>query len=34
MAKKDKKIKSLQDEIERRQFIEGKVQKYVKGLIG
>lgn len=34
LVKKDKKIKSLQDEIERRQFIEAKVQKYVKGLIG
>lgn len=30
---KDKKIKQLKEEIERRQFLEKKVQKYVKGII-
>eukprot|EP00347_Sterkiella_histriomuscorum_P014967 403358818 len=33
ISKKDKKIKKLHEEIERRQFLETKVQKYVKGLI-
>ncbi|CDW85846.1 UNKNOWN [Stylonychia lemnae] len=33
IIKKDKKIKVLNEEIERRQFLESKVQKYVRGLI-
>ena len=33
IKKKDTKIKSLTEEIERRKFIESKVQRYVKGLI-
>lgn len=33
VEKKEKKIKELCDEIERRKFIEAKVQKYVKGII-
>jgi hypothetical protein len=33
IKKKDAKLKSLADEIERRRFIESKVQRYVKGLI-
>jgi hypothetical protein len=33
IKKKDAKIKSLSEEIERRKFIESKVQRYVKGLI-
>lgn len=33
IQKRDNKIKSLNEEIERRRFIEAKVQKYVKGLI-
>jgi len=33
IKKRDAKIKSLNDEIERRKFIESKVQRYVKGLI-
>jgi hypothetical protein len=33
IKKKDAKIKSLAEEIERRKFIESKVQRYVKGLI-
>ena len=34
LVKREKKIKLQSDEIERRKFIEAKVQKYVKGLIG
>lgn len=34
IAKRDKRIKTLTEEIERRQFVEAKVQRYVKGLIG
>lgn len=33
IEKKEKKNKELEDEIERRKFIESKVQKYVKGII-
>jgi hypothetical protein len=33
IAKKDQKIKLLNEEIERRKFVEGKVQRYVKNLI-
>ena len=33
IKKKDTKIKSLTEEIDRRKFIESKVQRYVKGLI-
>lgn len=33
IKKKDAKLKALADEIERRRFIESKVQRYVKGLI-
>jgi len=33
IKKKESKIKSLLEEIERRKFIESKVQRYVKGLI-
>lgn len=32
IEKKDGKIKSLQDEIDRRKFLENKVQTYVKTL--
>jgi len=34
IAKKDKQVKQLQDEIDRRKYLEAKVQSYVKGLIG
>ena len=33
VAKLDTKVKSLEEEIERRRFIEGKVQTYVRSLI-
>jgi len=32
-VKKEGKLKEMQDEIERRKFLEKKVQKYVKSMI-
>lgn len=33
VAKLDTKVKTLEEEIERRRFLEGKVQTYVRSLI-